>query len=100
MMPRDIHGQMLVALLAPIGELLSDPGVSEIMLNGPHQIFCERAGRLERTKLRFANSEAVLAALRNIAQLVGRPFDHVHPLLEGRLPDGSRIQAAMHPVAP
>jgi pilus assembly protein CpaF len=97
---RDIHEQMLGTLLAPLDELLCDPRVSESMLNGPNEVYCEREGKLERTACEFESTEAVLAALRNIAQFVGRPFDHAHPLFEGRLPDGSRIQAAMAPVAP
>ena len=100
MMRRDIHDQMLTTLLGPIAPLLSDPGVSEIMLNGPAHVYCERAGLLERTDLHFASSDDLLAALRNIAQFIGRPFDSTHPLLEGRLPDGSRVQAAMAPAAP
>lgn len=100
MMQHEIHAQMLMTLLSPIAELLGDEQVSEVMINGPTLIYCERKGQLERTALRFPSESALLAALRNIAQFVGRPLDAEHPILEGRLPDGSRIQALIAPVAP
>ncbi len=100
MIAHEIHEQMLHALLGPIAELLADASVSEIMLNGPGEVYCERAGRLILTELCFSSDEALLAALRNIAQFVGRPIDHEHPILEGRLPDGSRVQAVIPPAAP
>jgi pilus assembly protein CpaF len=97
---RDFHEHMLSTLFAPIASLLADPSVSEIMVNGPSQVYLERRGRIERTELCFASAEALLAALRNVAQFVGRPFDPAHPVLEGRLPDGSRLQAVAPPAAP
>jgi pilus assembly protein CpaF len=100
MIAHSIHEQMLMTLLSPIADLLADPGVSEIMLNGPSEVYCERAGTLTRCNARFASDEALLCALRNIAQFVGRPIDHEHPILEGRLPDGSRVQAVIAPAAP
>ncbi|HEX7416758.1 MAG TPA: ATPase, T2SS/T4P/T4SS family [Steroidobacteraceae bacterium] len=100
MIRQAFHEQMLATLLEPIAELLHDASVSEIMLNGHARIYCERCGRIEATKLSFPSAEALLAALRNVAQFVGRPFDAAHPLLEGRLPDGSRLQAVVPPAAP
>ncbi|HEX7478394.1 MAG TPA: ATPase, T2SS/T4P/T4SS family [Polyangiales bacterium] len=100
MITHEIHEQMLMTLLAPIGELLTDPSISEIMLNGPNEVYCERAGKLSRCRASFGSDAALLAALRNIAQFVGRPFDRQHPILEGRLPDGSRVQAVIPPAAP
>jgi pilus assembly protein CpaF len=94
-----IHAQMLRSLLAPISALLDDPRVSEIMINGPSQIFCERGGRIELTAHTFDSDAGLLAALRNIAQFAGRPLDPQHPVLEARLPDGTRVQAVIPPAA-
>ena len=70
------------------------------MINGPNQIFIERKGKLYITDARFPTREALIAALRNLAQYVGRHVDHHRPILEGRLPDGSRVEAVMPPAAP
>lgn len=99
-MRRDFHEQILAHLLAPLETLLADPSVSEIMVNGPDCVYFERMGRLSRAEIRFPNADSLMSALRNVAQFVGRPFDASHPLLEGRLPDGSRVQAAVPPAAP
>jgi pilus assembly protein CpaF len=79
---------------------LDDPEVSEVMINGPDQIFIERKGRLELTAAYFDSGEALGAALRNVAQYVGKHVDALRPVLEGRLPDGSRIEAILPPAAP
>ena len=60
----------------------------------------ERKGLLERVPAKFASREALLAGLRNLSQYVGKHVDDAHPILEGRLPDGSRVQAVIPPVAP
>jgi len=98
--PREVFAETLLQFLAPIRPFLDDPRVSEVMINGPSQIFVERAGRLELTDAKFANEEALMAALRNIAQFVGKSVDAERPILEGRLPDGSRIEAIVPPAAP
>lgn len=100
MIPREVFAETLLQFFAPIRPLLDDPSVSDIMINGPHQIFVERRGRLELTSARFENHEALAAALRNAAQFVGKHIDAEHPILEGRLPDGSRIEAVLPPAAP
>lgn len=100
MIPREVFAETLLQFLAPIRPFLDDPRVSEVMINGPSQIFVERAGRLELTDAKFANEEALMAALRNIAQFVGKSVDAERPILEGRLPDGSRIEAIVPPAAP
>jgi pilus assembly protein CpaF len=94
-----IHVQMLKSLLAPIADLLEDPTVSEIMINGHARIYCERQGRITLEAHVFPSDAVLLAALRNIAQFVGRPLDPQHPVLEARLPDGSRVQAVIPPAA-
>ena len=84
----------------PIAPFLADPAVSEVMINGPDQIYVERRGVLELTGARFPSREALLAALRNLSQYVGKPINEEHPILEGRFPDGSRVEALVPPIAP
>jgi pilus assembly protein CpaF len=100
MIPQDIFEQTIGQFFEPIAPFLSDPTVSEIMINGPRQIYVERRGKLELTSARFASSEALMAALRNLSQYVGKPLSEAHPILEGRFPDGSRVEALIPPVAP
>jgi pilus assembly protein CpaF len=98
MIPTEMYAEALASLFEPIRPLLDDPRVTEILINGPEQIFVERAGRLERTGLRFASTGAVLAALRNVAQFAGTYVDATQPILEARLPDGSRVEAVLSPI--
>ena len=99
MIPSEIFAATLSELLAPIAPYVADPSVSEIMINGPDQVFVERKGRLELTSARFASPEAVMAGLRNVAQFAGTFVDADHPILEARLPDGSRLEAVVTPIA-
>jgi pilus assembly protein CpaF len=99
MIPSHIYAETLAALLAPIQPFLQDASVSEILINGPAQIFIERRGRLELTEARFESSAHVLAALRNVAQYAGTYVDERKPILEARLPDGSRLEAVLSPIA-
>jgi pilus assembly protein CpaF len=85
--------------LAPIAELLDDESISEIMVNRFDDVYIERAGRLEHTDIRFANDDALLSAIQNIAQWVGREIGEEHPVLDARLPDGSRVHAVIPPSA-
>ncbi|RYZ65364.1 MAG: CpaF family protein, partial [Proteobacteria bacterium] len=98
--PKEIFEETLLQFFAPIRPYLDDPTVSDIMINGPDQIYVERKGLLTLTGARFANREALQAALRNAAQFVGKSIDEERPILEGRLPDGSRIEAVLPPAAP
>lgn len=100
MIPQEVFAETLLQFFAPIRPFLDDPEVSEVMINGPEQIFVERRGRLELTAAYFESSEALGAALRNVAQYVGKHVDAERPVLEGRLPDGSRIEAILPPAAP
>lgn len=100
MIPREVFKETIAEFLEPIRPLLEDPSVADIMINGPTQIYAERRGVVELTGLQFDNQEALESALRNIAQFVGRVVDKDRPILEGRLPDGSRIEAVFPPVAP
>jgi pilus assembly protein CpaF len=98
--PPEVHHENLRAMLAPIAELLGDPGVSEVMINGPDRVYVERGGRIELTPLRFAGREALLCAVRGIAQWSGRNASAEDPILEARMPDGSRVEAVLPPAAP
>jgi pilus assembly protein CpaF len=100
MIPKEVFEETLLQFLDPVRPFLDDPTVSEIMINGPNQIFIERKGRLELTDVKFQNREALAAAMRNCAQYVGKHLDEHRPILEGRLPDGSRIEALFPPIAP
>ncbi|MCC6123756.1 MAG: CpaF family protein [Pirellulales bacterium] len=85
--------------LDPIVPLLNDDSVSEIMVNGHEEIYIERAGKLVHTGLRFASEDALLSAIHNVAQWVGREISEEHPVLDARLPDGSRVHAVIPPSA-
>lgn len=100
MIPREVFEETLLSFLDPIRPFLDDPSVSEIMINGPSQIYIERKGLLYLTDAKFTSREALTAALRNAAQFVGKHIDEERPILEGRLPDGSRIEAILPPAAP
>ncbi len=86
-------------LLAPIGDLLKDSSVSEIMINGPFDIFIEKKGLVYRVPNKFTSDEALMASMRAIAQSVGRVIDADNPRLDARLPDGSRIAVVIPPMA-
>jgi pilus assembly protein CpaF len=88
----------LRAFLKPVAAFLDDPEVSEILINGPREVWVERRGRLHRTEATFSE-EGLLAAARNMAQYVGRPLSEERPRLDARLPDGSRIHVILAPVA-
>jgi pilus assembly protein CpaF len=86
-------------LLSPIGDLLKDPSVSEVMINGPFEIFIERKGLIYRVPNKFADDESLMASMRAVAQSVGRIIDADNPRLDARLPDGSRIAVVIPPMA-
>ena len=100
MIPREVYEQTLLQFLAPVRRFLDDSSVSEIMINGPSTVFIERSGRIEPTEVRFEHQEALMTALRNIAQFAGKHVDEFRPILEARLPDGSRVEAVLPPAAP
>ncbi len=85
--------------LAPVAQFLSDDSVSEVLINGPSEIFIERKGLLEKTSVQFKDEQALQAAVRNIAQFVGRRVDQENPILDARLPDGSRVAAVIPPCS-
>jgi len=99
MIPAGAFARSVELFLEPIRDLLGDAGVSEIMINGPEDIWIERKGVLSRTGIRFSSATALEAALTNVSQYAGRPLDGERPILEAHLPDGSRIEAILPPVA-
>lgn len=97
--PIDLYRETLAHLLGPVQPFLADPSVTEVMINGPDEIYIERAGRLERTDACFTDDDSLRAALRNIAQFVGKRLIPEQPSLEARLPDGSRVHIVQPPAA-
>ena len=85
--------------LTPIREFLEDESVSEIMVNGHDEIYIERRGRLYETSAAFISEDALRSAVHNVAQYVGREIDELRPVLDARLPDGSRVHAVIPPSA-
>ena len=83
----------------PLQRLLDDPAVSEIMVNGPDNIYVERSGRLERTSACFTSEEHVRRVIDRIVSRVGRRIDESSPLVDARLADGSRVNAIIPPLA-
>lgn len=100
MIPQAAHERNIAHQLAPVRSLLADPQVSEVMVTDHKRVFAERAGRISRTPAAFRSARAVTAALNAIAQFSGKPFGPLHPVLEGRLPDGSRVAGAIAPASP
>lgn len=85
--------------LGPLEDLLDDPSVTEIMVNCHSEIFIERAGRIEKSPVIFTSDKAVLAAIERIVAPLGRRIDESSPMVDARLPDGSRVNAVIPPVA-
>lgn len=83
----------------PLQPYLDDPGVSEIMVNGPDQVRVERNGRIELTEVRFRDSAHLTHMIRKIAERMDRRVDFQSPTLDGRMPDGSRVHAILPPIA-
>jgi len=85
--------------LGPLEELLDDDEVSEIMVNGPDNVYVERAGRLQLSDCQFADDASVLAVIERIIAPLGRRCDESQPYVDARLPDGSRVNAIIAPLA-
>jgi pilus assembly protein CpaF len=79
--------------------LMNDPEVAAVHVNGPHSVCVERHGRLERTDLRFADEEHLLTLIQRLAGRAGRRIDEGSPMVDARLPDGSRLDAVIPPLA-
>ncbi len=85
--------------LGPVAAYLEDPNISEILINGPFDIFVESQGKLSKTTAQFPDEDSLRAAVNTIAQSVGRRITEDEPRLDARLPDGSRIAVVIPPCA-
>jgi pilus assembly protein CpaF len=85
--------------IGPLAPLMADPAITDILVNGPDMVYIERFGRLEQTAIRFRDSEHLLRIIQRIAARVGRRVDEASPMVDARLPDGSRVNATIPPVA-
>jgi len=85
--------------LGPLEQLLADAEISEIMVNGPKQIYIEKRGKLIKTDVTFSNDEHVLRIIDRIVAPLGRRVDESSPMVDARLPDGSRVNAIIRPLA-
>ncbi|MCW2477434.1 CpaF family protein [Candidatus Symbiopectobacterium sp. NZEC151] len=83
----------------PLRELMEDESVSDILVNGPERIFVERAGKLELVDKRFISNEQLIDIARRLVARVGRRVDDSQPLVDARMPDGSRLNVVIAPVA-
>src|SRR6266568_742229 len=83
----------------PLDSLLHDRSVSEIMVNGPDQIFIERRGVLTKAEVRFEDENQLLETIRRMVATTGRHIDGLNPMVDARLPDGSRVNAIIRPAA-
>jgi pilus assembly protein CpaF len=85
--------------VGPLAGLMADPAVTDILVVGPDKVYVERYGRLEKTDTRFKDDEHVQRMIERIAAWVGRRIDIAQPMLDARLPDGSRVNATIPPVS-
>jgi len=83
----------------PLEPLLADSGISDILVNGHAHVYAERSGKLERTAVRFDDDEHLMNVIERIASRVGRRVDESSPMVDARLPDGSRVNAIIPPLA-
>src|SRR5438477_2282547 len=83
----------------PLEKLLADDSVTEIMVNGPHEIWIERAGRLYETPVRFNDEFHLRRIINKMVAQVGRRIDEGSPMVDARLPDGSRVNAVIPPLS-
>ncbi|HTW31227.1 MAG TPA: CpaF family protein [Candidatus Sulfotelmatobacter sp.] len=85
--------------LGPLEPLMQDPGVTDILVNGSHDVYVERAGVLEETKAGFKDDAHLMRVIQKIVFAIGRRIDESSPMVDARLPDGSRVNVIIPPVA-
>ncbi|WJT09627.1 CpaF family protein [Vibrio harveyi] len=85
--------------LGPLQPLVEDQSISDIMVNGPNNIFFERHGKVQKSEVSFVNEEQLLAIAKRIASRVGRRVDELSPTVDARLEDGSRVNIVIPPIA-
>jgi pilus assembly protein CpaF len=89
-----------LAGLGPVEALLREPDVTDVMVNGPDEVWVERAGRLERTSVAFPDAETLRLAVVGVIGPLGLRWDRARPFVDARLADGSRLHGLLPPVAP
>jgi pilus assembly protein CpaF len=105
LLPRNMKAQLFRDILddllgyGPIQPFLDDPNVTEVMVNGPHRVYVERDGKIERTGISFQDDNHLLRVIERIVLPLGRRIDQDNPTVDARLPDGSRVNAVVPPVA-
>jgi pilus assembly protein CpaF len=103
--PDSIRDRLILDILAdiagygPLQPLLDDPEITEIMVNGPQKVYVEKQGRLERTNVFFEDNLHILKIIDRIVTPLGRHIDSDSPMVDARLPDGSRVNAVVPPCA-
>src|SRR5207248_8711279 len=85
--------------LGPLEPLLADPTVSDVLVNSADKVWVERGGKLELTSIRFRDDAHLLHTIRRIVARIGRRIDESSPMVDARLPDGSRVNAIVPPLA-
>ena len=85
--------------LGPLEELLADPAVEEVMVNGHREVYVERAGRIEHSDVRFPSDQALRDAIERVLAPLGRRVDELSPMVDARLADGSRVNVVIPPLA-
>ena len=104
-LPQEVQAQLIEAVVnrilgfGPIEPYLHDPQVNEIMINAPDEVFVEREGHLERVPISFRDARHVLQIIDRIISPLGRRLDEAMPYVDARLPDGSRVNAIIPPLA-
>ncbi len=93
------YSYVIDTFFTPIKHYMDDDTVTEVMINGHEEIWIERSGRLIRVEETFATESALMAAINNIAEYVNRHISTKYPIMDARLPDGSRVHAIIPPVA-
>ena len=83
----------------PLEDLLDDPTISDILINGPDQVYIERKGRLEQSPVKFSDEKQLLTIIQRICAGVNRRVDESSPMVDARLPDGSRVNAIIPPLS-
>lgn len=100
--PAEVFKEALVDELinyGPISSLLRAPDIDEVMVNGPNLIFVEKRGKLYETGIRFFNERHLISIIQRIVEPLGRHVDEASPMVDARLPDGSRVNAIIQPLA-
>src|SRR5271157_4151020 len=91
--------EMILPFLKPIEHLILDDSISEIMINGPYRVFIERRGFLQQEQDIFLDEKALMIAVKNIARRLGDDISEAKPILDSRLPDGSRVAVVIPPCS-